>query len=40
VAITGQAFTLKAGKMIMDLKTNVTRFEDGVEGTISEDLQL
>ncbi len=40
VIITGQTFSLKAGKMSINLKTNITRFEDGVEGIISEDLQL
>jgi LPS export ABC transporter protein LptC len=40
VTITGQAFTLKADTMVMNLKTNITRFEGGVEGTLSEDLQL
>ena len=40
VTITGQSFTLNANRMAMNLETNVTRFEGGVEGTISEDLQL
>ncbi|MFO7713987.1 LPS export ABC transporter periplasmic protein LptC [Desulfosarcina sp.] len=40
VTITGQAFTLRADSMAMNLKTNITHFEGGVEGTISEDLQL
>ena len=40
VTISGQSFTLRADSMAMDLKTNITRFDGGVEGTISEDLQL
>jgi LPS export ABC transporter protein LptC len=35
-----ESFTLRADTMAMNLDTNVTRFEGGVEGTISEDLQL
>lgn len=40
VTLTGRSFTLRADSMAMNLETNVTRFEGGVEGTISEDLQL
>lgn len=40
VTLSGQSFTLRADTMAMNLKTNVTRFEGGVEGVISEDLQL
>lgn len=40
VDISGQAFTLNANRMALDLESNITRFEGGVEGTISEDLQL
>lgn len=40
VTLSGRSFSLRADSMVMDLKTNVTRFEGGVEGTISEDLQL
>ncbi len=40
VTLSGQSFTLHADTMAMNLKTNITRFEGGVEGTISEDLQL
>lgn len=40
VRITSRSLTLRADSMAMDLKTNVTRFEGGVEGTISEDLEL
>lgn len=40
VAISGQSFTLRADSMIMNLKTKLTRFEGGVEGTISEDFQF
>lgn len=40
VTLSSQSFTLNANSMAMDLKTNITRFEGGVEGIISEDLQL
>ncbi len=38
VTLKGQAFTLNAAAMAMDLKTNIARFEGGVEGSISEQL--
>ena len=40
VALSGEAFSLQADSMAMNLETNITRFEGNVEGTISEDLQL
>ena len=40
VTVSGEAFVLKAKRMAMNLDSRVTRFEGGVEGTISEDLQL
>ncbi|WP_319525130.1 LPS export ABC transporter periplasmic protein LptC [uncultured Desulfosarcina sp.] len=40
VAISGNAFTLQADSMDMNLETSITRFEGHVKGTISEDLQL
>lgn len=40
VALSGQSFTLNAASMKMDLETSITRFDGGVKGTISEDLQL
>ena len=40
VTLSGQAFTLQANSMAMNLETNITRFEGGVEGIISEDFQL
>ena len=40
VTLSGETFTLHADTMAMNLDTNVTRFEGGVEGTISEDLQF
>jgi LPS export ABC transporter protein LptC len=40
VTISGQSFTLNAQRMTMNLETNITRFEGGVEGTIRENLQL
>ena len=40
VTLSGQSFSLQANSMAMDLKTNITRFEGGVEGTLSEDFQL
>ena len=40
VTLSGQSFTLRAGTMAMNLETSITRFEGGVEGIISEDLQL
>lgn len=40
VDISSQAFSLSAGNMAMNLESNITRFEGGVEGTISEDLEL
>lgn len=38
VALEGQAFTLNADAMAMDLETNIARFEGGVKGSISERL--
>ncbi|MEE4111492.1 MAG: LPS export ABC transporter periplasmic protein LptC [Desulfobacteraceae bacterium] len=40
VTLSGESFTLQADMMTMNLETSITRFEGGVEGTISEDLQL
>ncbi|BBO66539.1 hypothetical protein DSCA_04690 [Desulfosarcina alkanivorans] len=40
VTLSGESFTLRADTMVMNLDTSVTRFEGGVEGTISEDLQF
>ena len=40
VALSGDAFTLQADSMAMNLETNITRFEGHVKGTIREDLQL
>lgn len=40
VLISSASAELKAGTMQIDLKTNITRFEGDVKGTISEDLQL
>ena len=40
VSISGNAFTLQADSMAMNLGTNITRFEGNVKGTIREDLQL
>ena len=40
VTLSGQSITLRADSMAMNMKTNITRFEGNVEGTISEDLQL
>lgn len=40
VILSGQSFTLRADTMAMNLETSITRFEGGVEGIISEDLQL
>ncbi len=40
VTLSGELFTLRADSMTMNLKTNITRFEGGVEGTISEDFQF
>jgi LPS export ABC transporter protein LptC len=40
VTLSSESFTLHADTMTMNLETNITRFEGGVEGTISEDLQL
>lgn len=40
VTLSGGGFNLQAGRMAMNLDTRVTRFEGGVEGTISDDLQL
>lgn len=37
---SGNAFTLQADSMAMNLDANVARFEGHVKGTISEDLQL
>lgn len=38
VTLKGQAFTLNAAAMAMDLETNIARFEGGVKGGISERL--
>jgi LPS export ABC transporter protein LptC len=40
VTLSGNAFALKANRMALDLKTNVTRFEGDVKGIINEDFQL
>lgn len=40
VRLSSQSYTLRADSMAMDLKTNITRFEGGVKGTISEDVGL
>ncbi len=40
VTLSGESFTLHADTMTMNLETSITHFEGGVEGTISEDLQL
>lgn len=40
VDLSGQSFTLRADSMVVDLKTNIARFEGGVKGTISEDFEL
>lgn len=40
VFLSGRSFTLRANRMVINLETNITRFEGGVEGTISEDFQL
>jgi LPS export ABC transporter protein LptC len=40
VQLSGQAFALQAASMAMDLRTNITYFEGGVEGTFFEDFQL
>lgn len=40
VTLSGQSFSLRADTMAMDMETSITRFEGGVEGIISEDLQL
>lgn len=40
VFISSESVTLRANNMAMNLKTSITRFGGGVEGTISEDLQL
>jgi LPS export ABC transporter protein LptC len=40
VTLSGQAFTLQANSMAMNLGTKITRFEGGVEGIISEYFQL
>ena len=40
VTLSGESFTLRADTMTMNLETSITRFEGGVEGTISEDLEL
>ena len=40
VVVSSQSFTLHARSMTMNLETNITRFEGGVEGTIREDFQL
>jgi len=40
VSVSSDSVTLKANSMAMNLETSITRFEGGVEGTISEDLQL
>ena len=38
VTLKGQAFTLDAAAMAMDLETSIARFEGGVKGSISERL--
>ena len=40
VTLTGKTFSLKADHMAMNLDTRVTRFEGGVQGTISDAFQL
>lgn len=40
VTLSGESFILQANRMALDLKTNITRFEGGVEGTINDDFQL
>lgn len=40
VTVSSHSVTLKADTMAMNLSTSITRFEGGVKGTISEDLQL
>lgn len=40
VTLSGESFSLQANRMSMNLKTKVTQFEGGVEGTINEDFQL
>ncbi|BBO86939.1 LPS export ABC transporter periplasmic protein LptC [Desulfosarcina ovata] len=40
VVLSGESFTLRADRMAMNLDTRITHFEGGVEGIISEDLQL
>ena len=40
VTLSGESFTLHAQTMNMNLDTRITRFEGGVEGIISEDLEL
>ena len=40
VTIAGQAFTLNAASMAVEITTRITRFEGGVQGVISDDFQL
>ena len=40
VSLSGKRFSLEANRMIVDLNENVTRFENGVKGTIKDDFQL
>ena len=40
VTLSSKSLTLHAGTMTMNLETSITRFEGGVEGIISEDLEL
>jgi LPS export ABC transporter protein LptC len=40
VTLSSKSLTLRADTMIMDLETSITLFEGGVEGVISEDLEL
>lgn len=40
VTLSSKSLTLHADTMTMNLETSITRFEGGVEGIISEDLQL
>ena len=40
VTITGEALTLHARRMTVDIDTNVIHFDGGVEGTLSENFQF
>ena len=40
ITVSSQSVTLKANTMAMKLSSHITRFEGGVEGTISEDFKL